>query len=188
MPLGGLGLPGGDRAKGLAQLQRARTSGVLLKAEAAYQLHLVDLWYENKIDEAIETAPAAKIERIGRVAFELARKRKNRVLSAEKANVMHTGVLWREEIQKLHDTDYNWRIEPEICGVSRAVADIGSHWMDMIQHLTNLKITALCADLNIVHPVRKRPKGSVETADFLSFSLRVVGARTGLLANPAVTP
>ena len=49
-----LGLPGGDRAKGLAQLRRARASGLLLKAEAAYQLHLVDLWYESKSSEAIE--------------------------------------------------------------------------------------------------------------------------------------
>jgi tetratricopeptide (TPR) repeat protein len=49
-----LGLPGGDRAKGLAQLQRARTNGVLLKAEAAYQLHFIDLWYENKSGEAIQ--------------------------------------------------------------------------------------------------------------------------------------
>ena len=49
-----LGLPGGDRVKGLAQLRRARERGVLLKAEAAYQLHLVDLWYENRSGEAIE--------------------------------------------------------------------------------------------------------------------------------------
>jgi hypothetical protein len=49
-----MGLPGGDRVKGLAQLQRARTYGVLLKAEAAYQLHLVDIWYENKNGEALE--------------------------------------------------------------------------------------------------------------------------------------
>ena len=49
-----LGLPGGDRATGLAQLQRARQRGVLLKAEAAYQLHLIDLWYENNNEEALE--------------------------------------------------------------------------------------------------------------------------------------
>jgi len=49
-----LGLPGGDRAKGLAQLRRAREHGLLLRAEAAYQLHFVDLWYEHKSGEAIE--------------------------------------------------------------------------------------------------------------------------------------
>lgn len=48
-----LALPGGDKVKGLAQMRRAQEQGVLLKAEAAYQLHLVDLWYENKPDEAL---------------------------------------------------------------------------------------------------------------------------------------
>ena len=48
----------------------------------------------------------AEIQRLARVGFELARKRKNRVTSVEKANVMHTGVLWREEVQKLHDAEY----------------------------------------------------------------------------------
>ncbi len=43
------------------------------------------------------------------------------------------------------------------------MGDIGSHWMDMIQHLTGLRITALCADLETFHKTRKRPKGSVET-------------------------
>jgi 3-isopropylmalate dehydrogenase len=52
------------------------------------------------VDTQVYTTP--EIERIGRVAFELARKRKNRVCSVEKANVMHTGVLWRETMTKLH--------------------------------------------------------------------------------------
>ena len=42
-----------------------------------------------------------EIRRVGRVAFELARKRKNRLCSMEKANVMESGVLWREEMTKL---------------------------------------------------------------------------------------
>lgn len=63
----------------------------------------------------------------------------------------------------LYDTDYNWRIEPKASGPLRVVGDIGSHWMDMIQHLTGLKITALCADLQIVHKKRKKPKDSIET-------------------------
>ena len=47
-----------------------------------------------------------EIIRVGRVAFELARKRRGKVTSVEKANVMESGVLWREEMQKLHDADY----------------------------------------------------------------------------------
>jgi predicted dehydrogenase len=63
----------------------------------------------------------------------------------------------------LYDTDWNWRIETKDNGKLRVVGDIGSHWMDMIQHLTGLRITALCADLAIFHKTRRRPKGSVET-------------------------
>ena len=43
---------------------------------------------------------------MARVAFELARKRGRKVCSVEKANVMESGVLWREEVQKLHDAEY----------------------------------------------------------------------------------
>ena len=48
----------------------------------------------------------AEIVRVARVGFELARKRDKRLCSVEKANVMESGVLWREEVQKLHDSDY----------------------------------------------------------------------------------
>jgi predicted dehydrogenase len=63
----------------------------------------------------------------------------------------------------LYDTDWNWRVDTEENGKLRAMGDIGSHWMDMIQHLTALPITAVCADLATFHKSRKRPKGSVET-------------------------
>ena len=48
----------------------------------------------------------AEIRRVARVAFELGRKRRRKVCSVEKANVMESGVLWREEVQKLRDSDY----------------------------------------------------------------------------------
>ncbi|MGH6719637.1 MAG: 3-isopropylmalate dehydrogenase, partial [Alphaproteobacteria bacterium] len=48
----------------------------------------------------------AEIRRVAAVAFDLARKRSGRVCSVEKANVMETGVLWREEVQRLHDEAY----------------------------------------------------------------------------------
>jgi predicted dehydrogenase len=63
----------------------------------------------------------------------------------------------------LYDTDYNWRIEAKDNGALRAMGDIGSHWMDMIQHLTGLKITSLCADLATFHRTRKKPKVAIET-------------------------
>ena len=62
-----------------------------------------------------------------------------------------------------HDTDYNWRVLADQGGALRAVADIGTHWMDLVTSITGLEIEAVLADLNTVHPVRKRPKGEVET-------------------------
>jgi predicted dehydrogenase len=63
----------------------------------------------------------------------------------------------------LYDTDWNWRLDSKSNGKLRVMGDIGSHWMDMIQHLTGLSISAVCADLTTFHKTRKRPKGSVET-------------------------
>lgn len=63
----------------------------------------------------------------------------------------------------LYDTDWNWRLDSKENGKLRVMGDIGSHWMDMIQHLTRLSITAVCADLTTFYKERKRPKGSVET-------------------------
>lgn len=61
------------------------------------------------------------------------------------------------------DTDYNWRLEPERSGESRAVADIGSHWMDLVQFITGSKIVAVYADLATIHPIRKKPLIEIET-------------------------
>ena len=52
------------------------------------------------------TYTTGEIQRIAKVAFELAKKRKNKVTSCEKSNVMEAGVLWREEVQKLRDKDF----------------------------------------------------------------------------------
>ncbi len=56
------------------------------------------------VNTQVYTTP--EIHRVARVAFELARKRGNRVCSSEKANVMESGVLWREEVQKIHDSEF----------------------------------------------------------------------------------
>jgi len=63
----------------------------------------------------------------------------------------------------LYDTDYNWRVETGEGGASRCMADIGSHFFDMAEHVTGGRVTSLCADLNTFHKTRKRPKGIVET-------------------------
>jgi len=60
-------------------------------------------------------------------------------------------------------TDWNWRLLPKEGGALCSVADIGSHWMDMVMFITGLKITEVMADLGTSIPVRKRPVGKVET-------------------------
>jgi predicted dehydrogenase len=62
-----------------------------------------------------------------------------------------------------YDTDYNWRLEPRFSGESRAIADIGSHWMDLIEYLSGLRIAQVCADFVTVHQKRKKPLKPLET-------------------------
>lgn len=60
----------------------------------------------------------------------------------------------------LYDTDFSWRLEPELAGASCCMADIGSHWMDSIQFVTGHKIVEVMADIDTVIPVRKKPKNA----------------------------
>jgi predicted dehydrogenase len=62
----------------------------------------------------------------------------------------------------LKDTDYSWRLEPDKGGPSSALGDIGSHWCDLAQHISGLRITHVLGDITTVLPKRKRPKGSRE--------------------------
>ncbi len=48
-------------------------------------------------------------------------------------------------------------------GQSRAIADIGSHWMDLIECITGLKIIEVCADFATFHKIRKKPLKPIET-------------------------
>ncbi len=61
-----------------------------------------------------------EIRRVARSAFELAKRRNNKVCSMEKANVMESGILWREEVQWVHDNEY-----PEV-ELSHMYADAGA--------------------------------------------------------------
>jgi predicted dehydrogenase len=63
----------------------------------------------------------------------------------------------------LFDTDYNWRLESSVSGASRAIADIGSHWFDLVQFVTGRKITEVFAHLFRAHERRKKPRRAVET-------------------------
>jgi len=62
----------------------------------------------------------------------------------------------------IKDTDYSWRLEPDKGGASSALGDIGSHWCDLAQHVSGLRITHVLGDITTTIPKRKKPVGSRE--------------------------
>ena len=81
----------------------------------------------------------------------------------------------------LYETDWNWRVDPKVSGASRVMADIGSHFFDMTEHVTGLKVSSVCSDLQIFWPTRKQPKDGGE-----SFSGKLGVARDAV-DTPIVT-
>src|SRR5262249_57736548 len=63
----------------------------------------------------------------------------------------------------LYPDDFNWRVLADAGGALRAVADIGTHGLDLVSWVTGLQIEELCADLRTIHPTRFRPRGSAQT-------------------------
>jgi predicted dehydrogenase len=63
----------------------------------------------------------------------------------------------------LNETDYSWRVDPNLGGASRAVADIGSHWLDLAQFIIGQPITEVIADLHTFLPERKKSTSTVGT-------------------------
>lgn len=61
----------------------------------------------------------------------------------------------------LYETDYSWRLSSAESGKTRAVADIGSHWMDLVEFASGQKITSVLADFTTIHPTRKKPNRQV---------------------------
>lgn len=62
-----------------------------------------------------------------------------------------------------YPSDWNWRLESKLGGELRAVSDIGTHWLDLIQWIVGQQVDELCADLATIVPVRKKPRGHVES-------------------------
>lgn len=104
-----------------------------------------------------------------------------------------------------HSSDFNWRVLASEGGPLRAVADIGTHWLDLIQHILDDRVVAVCADLATVYPQRQRPLGGVETfsgkqraegnsesieidtEDYGSILLRLAGGGRGAMTVSQVT-
>jgi len=75
------------------------------------------------------------------------------------------------------DTDYNWRLLPREGGQLRAVADIGTHWMDAVSFILGAEIQSVFADLATWHKTRRRPLGEVETFARASKKVRYASYR-----------
>jgi predicted dehydrogenase len=69
-----------------------------------------------------------------------------------------------------YDTDYSWRLDPSVAGAANVVADLGSHFCDLVQFVTGRKIVEVMAELHTCIPRRKKPKAGV-----LAFSTQVGG-------------
>jgi len=87
---------------------------------------------------------------------------RQRIRAGEIGEVRHvTGSYTQDWL--LYDSDFNWRVLAGEGGALRAVADIGTHWLDLMQFTTGQNVIEVCADLKTILPTRYRPAGSVET-------------------------
>jgi predicted dehydrogenase len=94
--------------------------------------------------------------------YPLCLEARERVRSGAIGDVLHiTGSYVQDWL--LRQTDYNWRVLADEGGELRAVSDIGTHWLDLLQSITGLEVESLCADLQTVYAVRQRPTGEVQT-------------------------
>jgi predicted dehydrogenase len=59
------------------------------------------------------------------------------------------------------ETDYSWRLDPSVAGQANVVADLGSHWCDLVQFITGQRIVEVMAELHTCLPKRRKPKGGV---------------------------
>jgi predicted dehydrogenase len=136
--------------------------------------------------------------------YPLCLEARQRIAQGQLGRVYHvTGSYVQDWL--LYDTDFNWRVLAEEGGALRAVADIGTHWLDLVTSITGLHVEKVCADLCTFLPTRRRPKGSVETfqsklggslqtepvavttEDYGSVLLRFRGGATGCFTVSQVT-
>jgi predicted dehydrogenase len=90
------------------------------------------------------------------------RELRARLLGAAPARLLSGGYL---QDWLLGADDYNWRVDAELGGASRAFADIGSHWCDLVEFATGQRLTSLVARTAIAHEKRRGSgAGSFERA------------------------
>lgn len=84
------------------------------------------------------------------------------VARGELGDIIHVNGSYMQD-WLFKETDYNWRLLPQEGGKLRAVADIGTHWMDTVSFILGSEIKSVFADLATWHKTRKRPLGEVQT-------------------------
>lgn len=94
--------------------------------------------------------------------YPLCREAAERRRNGDLGSVFHVAGSYVQD-WLFHQSDFNWRVLSHEGGELRAVADIGTHWLDLIRHITGQEIVEVCADLQTVYTERNRPVGGVET-------------------------
>ncbi len=138
--------------------------------------------------EALEAGKHVVCEKPLTVSIEQAEELVKLAAQKKRVNTVHFNIRYYPLMQHLHElvakgelgsifsihgsylqdwlfypTDYNWRLEQSQAGSSRAVADIGSHWLDLVEFVSGVQVEEVLADFQTFHTTRKRPKGPVET-------------------------
>jgi predicted dehydrogenase len=132
--------------------------------------------------------------------FPLVQEARTRLASAGPPHLVRGGYL---QDWLLVDTDWNWRLDSAKAGSSRAMADIGSHWIDLMQHVTGRNVTRLLARTGRLHEKRRKPdregatfSGSagggelvvVDTEDYADVMLELEGGVPATLSVSQVSP
>jgi predicted dehydrogenase len=94
--------------------------------------------------------------------YPLCHEIRDRIRGGAIGNLIHVNGSYVQD-WLLHREDYNWRVEPDGRTNLRAVADIGTHWMDLAQFVTGMPIVTVFADLWRIHGVRYKPLGVSDT-------------------------
>ena len=87
---------------------------------------------------------------------------RSRLQTGSLGNVFHINGSYVQD-WLIKRTDYNWRVLADEGGALRAVADIGTHWLDLMRWMTGLEVEEVLADLVTFYPTRLRPAGEVVT-------------------------
>src|SRR5581483_4182307 len=101
---------------------------------------------------------ARQQQRVGGVAYNL----RYYPLCQEARSLVERGIIGAPRLVHgsflqdwlLYPSDWNWRLEPQLGGELRAISDIGTHWLDLMQWVTGCKVTDICADLATINPER----------------------------------